>query len=101
MNKPSPDPWNARWDGPKELLPLLAAGKLEQTCPNCGKTEPAGGRCTGCGQIPGWKHWHRPVQSAAMKARNERGGTFLRHKAQKAGKQMQNGSQGVSEEVKK
>src|SRR6188768_3729270 len=97
--KPSPDPWNPRWDGPKELLPLLAAGKLEQTCPNCGKSEPAGGPCSRCGQASDWYHWHKPARSPSQIAHTEQMRIQHLERAQQAESAQENRSQGISEEV--
>lgn len=39
-------------------LELLRAGKLEQTCPTCGRWEAAGRYCTGCGRQTGPADWY-------------------------------------------
>lgn len=93
MKKPSPDPWNPRWDGPKELLGPLTDGQLWQTC-DCGQREPAGGRCSRCGLIPGWQKWHKGSQTPEETLEG-----LLRSKNRSQGMSVEQRS--VAEEVKK
>jgi methionyl-tRNA synthetase len=54
---------------------LHRAGKLEQRCPACGRTEAAGAYCTACFRPMTEADWHRPKatenQQKALRAARE------------------------------
>jgi hypothetical protein len=47
---------------------LLQAGRLEQVCSGCGRSEAAGFYCTGCTAPMGPADWHRRPVSEAGRA---------------------------------
>ena len=52
-----------------DLSALLAAGKLEQTCPACGLVEAAGPYCSACLTRTGPDTWYRNGDLAARRQR--------------------------------
>jgi hypothetical protein len=67
---PRPDPV------PPETRAALQAGRLEQTCPDCGRHEAAGHHCSGCTRRMGPEDWSRgtatEAQLAARRASGQR-----------------------------
>ena len=55
-------------NGDAETFALLAAGKLEQTCQICGRSEAAGYYCTACGRSTGPADWRRGEATDAQRA---------------------------------
>lgn len=51
-----------------ELRKLLEQGKLEQTCPDCGRKEAAGSYCTRCLRPMNLQDFCRPKRTAAQDA---------------------------------
>jgi hypothetical protein len=47
----------------------LQAGRLEQTCPACGRWEAAGAYCTGCGRPTGPADWYANGDQAERERR--------------------------------
>jgi hypothetical protein len=54
---------------PAETLDLLRAGKLEQTCRDCGRREAAGHSCSWCARQMGPGDWYRNEDGAERAAR--------------------------------
>jgi hypothetical protein len=51
---------------------LLRRGKLEQTCPACGRREAAGHYCSVCGRQTGAGDWYRNQDMDARREARER-----------------------------
>ncbi len=56
-------------DLPAETAELLRTGKLEQTCPECGRVEAAGAYCSGCSRQTGPDDWYRNNDQAERRQR--------------------------------
>jgi endogenous inhibitor of DNA gyrase (YacG/DUF329 family) len=62
------------WDKvPAELRTLLERGRLNMTCPYCGKEEPAGPWCSKCGRMVTHEHWSKGTSTDVDTGKRRRG----------------------------